>query len=169
MLTLRELLEDKVYREYFTSRPILPANIHPDLKLWRVYVQRETEGPWAKKEFHDYVQAFKFLKPYLKTCHDATIQSKGIAFAPPFKVVRVVRKGKPVLDDKQKPVVRRVVWRPLMPTDEQPHRWCPYCRRPTVFAWFAKHHAFPKGYTIATPYQRCVICGASERLVDNHG
>jgi hypothetical protein len=168
MITLRELLEDKQYREFFTTRPDPPRVILPHEMPWRVNIQRQTAGGWARKDFHTYIEAFKFLKPRLKEVHDAAIQSRGVAYHPPFKVVRVVRNGKPVLDEKKKPVLRRLVWTPKLPGDEEPHIWCTYCRRPTVFRWYSKHHAFPKGYAIETPYQRCCICGASERLVLNH-
>lgn len=166
MMTIHELLEDKTYKEFFTTRPQIPQ-VHPDQIPWRVYVQREANGGWAKKEFALYTAAFKFLKPYLKTCHDAAIQSKGVAYQPPARTVRITKNGKPVMVDG-KPKLRRIVWQPKLPYDEVPHTWCTYCRRPTVFAWFSKHHAFPKGYELVTPYQRCVICGTSERLVLNY-
>lgn len=165
MMTLAELLEDKVYREFFTTKPKMPS-VHPSRLPWRVYVQRSSGGSWAKKDFHTYVEAFKFLKPRITSIHDATIQSRGVAFDPPVKIVKVVKGGKPVIDPTtKKPKIKRLVWAPVLPELEGRHEWCPYCRRPTVFAWFSRHHAFPKGYEIATPYQRCVICGASERLL----
>lgn len=173
MITLSELLADKQYREFFVTKPTMPGLVHQDMKPWRVYVQRESSGPWAKKEFHTYIEAFRFLKPRLKDIHDGTIQSKGIAWSPPHKVVKVMvrdTRGRKVQkqDDRGKPVYRRLVWQPTLPADEEIHQWCTYCRRPTVFRWFSKHHAFPRGYEFTTPYQRCAICGASERLVLNH-
>jgi hypothetical protein len=167
LITLQDLLADKQFREYFTTKPIMPGPVHQDAMPWRVYVQRQLDGGWAKKEFHTYIEAFRFLKPRLKGVHDAAIQSKGIAWSPPHKVVRITRGGKPVKDDKGKPVLRRIVWQPSLPPGEEPHTWCTYCRRPTVFRWYSRHHAFPRGYEFTTPYQRCTICGASERLVLN--
>jgi hypothetical protein len=168
MLTLRELLADKVYREFFTTPPDMPRNVHPDLRPWRVYVQSEQHGRWAKKDFATYKDAFRFLKPRLKEVYDATIQSRGIAWGPPARVVRVKRNGKILLDEKGKVVLRRIVWQPILPEAEEPHRWCPYCRRPTVFAWFSRHHAFPRGFEFDLALLRCTICGASERLVSTN-
>lgn len=170
MITIHELLEDKVYREFFTTPPLMPVHLPeiPSANYWRVYGQRAVDGPWGKREFHTYAAAFRFFKKLKPTLHDGTIQSKGIAWQPPFKVYKVVKGGKPVLDEKGKQVYRRVTWSMKLPAIEEPHLWCTYCRRPTVFRWFTRHHAFPKGYDIATPYQRCTICGASERLVLDH-
>lgn len=169
MITIHELLQDKLYKEFFLTNPIVPAYWPTilDRMPWRVYVQRRVDGPWAKKDFHTYKQAFKFLRPWLPKAHDATIQSRGMAYDPPFKVVRITRGGKPVLDERGKQKLRRVIWAPTLPLGEEIHVWCTYCRRPTVFRWFSYHHAFPKGYKISTPYQRCVICGTSERVVKN--
>jgi len=164
VITLRELLEDKVYREFFTTMPQMPRNLHPDAMPWRVYVQRKMDGPWGKREFHTYKEAFKFLKPHIKTTYNAAIQSKGIQFEAPFKVYRLVKGGKPLLDANGKQRYRRVVWVPQLDLTDAPHLWCPYCRRPTVFSWFSKHHAFPKGSVFDLSLRRCAICGASERL-----
>jgi hypothetical protein len=170
MMTLRELLEDKVFKEFFTTIPEVQGYMHPGRLPWRVYVQKERGGPWRKKDFRTYREAFLFLKPRLRDVYDATIQSRGTAFPPPAKVVKVVKRlpsGKkvPVRDEKGKQQYRRIVWRPILPEMEEPHRWCPYCRRPTVFGWFSKHHAFPRGFEFDLSLQRCTICGASERLV----
>lgn len=173
MMTIHELLEDKVFKEFFKTKPVMPSTHHSAVP-WRVYVQRKVYGPWAKREFKTYTEAFKFLKPYLGKnedgtwkCHDAAIQSKGIAFDGPAKVVRVVKNGQPVIDrETKKPVLRRVLWTPKLPYDEVRHVWCPYCRRPTVLGWFSSHHAFPKGYKFDASILRCTICGSSERLIN---
>lgn len=167
MLTLRELLADKIYKEFFTTPPEMPVIPVPELQRWRVYVQRETGGKWAKKDFVRYRDAFKFLKPRLREVHDATIQSRGIAFPPPARVVKIRKNGQLLRDDKGKLILRRIVWQPILPEAEEPHRWCPYCRRPTVFGWFSKHHAFPPGFEFDLAIQRCTICGISERLAIN--
>lgn len=167
MLTLRELLTDKIYREFFITVPEMPANLHPSQTPWRVYVQKELHGRWARRDFNQYRDAFKFLKPLLKDAHDATIQSRGIAFSPPARVVKVKRNGQLLRDEKGKVVLRRIVWQPILPEAEEPHRWCPYCRRPTVFGWFSKHHAFSSGFEFDLALQRCTICGASERLISH--
>lgn len=169
MIRLIELLDDKRYREYFLKVPALPQvkRIAPP---WRLYVQRETDGPWARKEFNTYREAFQNLKSrYLKESHDACIQSKGTAFDPPYRIVKVTRGGivQMTKGPNPQPITRVVIWKPQLPPDETAHRWCPYCRRPTIFGWFSHHHAFPRGTTLAydPSLKRCTICGASENLV----
>lgn len=170
MITLPELLEDKVYRKFFTTPVRLPPQHPLAAPQWRVHVQRESDGRWGHKDFRKYSQAFKFLKPYLKTCHDATIQSRGIAYDPPTRWVRVTRGGKPILipdphSGEMVPKIKKIDWIPKLPEGEDQHVWCPYCRRPTVFTWFSKHHAFGSSGTFDPSLRRCTICGSSERLV----
>lgn len=169
MITLPELLEDKAYREFFTTKPSSPP-AHPLASPpWRVYIQRRLDGPWARRDFRTYTQAFKFIRPHLKTCHDGAIQSKGVAYRPPGRLVRVTRNGAPIMvkmtDGTYTQKTKFVEWRPHLPEGEGVHHWCPYCRRPTVFRWFSNHHAFPKGSVFDPSLTRCIICGASERLV----
>lgn len=136
---------------------------------WRLYVQRETDGPWARKDFETYRDTFRRLKAEMfEGIHDATIQSKGHAFDPPYRIVKVVRNGQPVLV-KGIQETRVMVWKPTLPEGETPHRWCPYCRRPTIFSWFSNHHAFPKNGVVKfdPTLLRCTICGVSDRLVDS--
>lgn len=171
MITLLELLDDKRYREFFLKLPVLP-DLPRTAPPWRLYVQRDSSGPWARKDFETYRDAFRMLKTkYLKTAHDATIQSKGTAFDPPHRVVKVTRGGVVLMAKGANPVpvTKVVLWKPLLPGDEAPHRWCPYCRRPTIFAWFSTHHAFPKHAAVQLNpgLLRCTICGVSENLVRN--
>lgn len=166
MITLRELLSDKRYREYFLKIPVLPE-LPRTGPPWRLYVQRESGGPWARREYDSYRDAFRHLKRIgFSDCHDACIQSKGTAFNPPHRVVKVTRGGIPLLHKDGSPITKVVWWKPSIPGDEAPHRWCPYCRRPTIFAWFTKHHAFRGGAVFNPSLLRCTICGASENLVN---
>lgn len=166
MLTIHELLEDKQYKEFFLKQPQMPPIYRQQQKSpWRVYIQRELDGPWAKKDLPSYTEAFKLFKRYKPDIHDAAICSRAVAFAPPYRFVRikgqyreVVRKGK-----KEKvQVTKLVVWKPQLPQEESPHRWCTYCRRPTVFRYFSRHHAFGKEMSISQADLRCTICGIRE-------
>lgn len=167
MITLNELLEDKIYKEFLLTRPRLKA-LPRTSEPWRVYIQLKPDGSWAKKDFWKYGEAFKFLKPRLHEIHDATIQSRGVAFSAPHQVVKITRNGKRVMvrgsDGILRPKTKIVLWRPQLPSDETAHEWCPYCRRPVIIAWFTKHHSF--GNRVFDPgLRRCIICGASELLM----
>lgn len=163
LLTIHELLQDKQYKEFFLRAPAMPVVYRQQQMLpWRVYIQREVDGAWAKKDLPTYREAFALFRRYKPEIHDAAIMSRAVAFAPPHRLVRirgqyreVVRKGK-----KEKvQVTKLVVWKPKLPQEESPHQWCTYCRRPTVFRYFSKHHAFGKNMNITQDELRCMICG----------
>lgn len=181
MITLPELLKDPKYRAFFLQVPktLVPP---PGQKPWRLYIQREADGPWAKKDFEKYADAFRKLAAELKrgAVHDGAIQSRGIAYAPPERVAKVTKGGRPVwarngqnqiMVDRDGNRIQRtvvVVWRPKLEPQDEPHTWCTYCRRPTVFRWFTNHHSI-RGTELAglvdPSKQRCTICGATEEFV----
>lgn len=167
MIRLQELLEDERYRQYFCKVPRSP-NFHNGHKNWRVFVQREIDGPWAKRDFEKYAEAFRFTKKWLPKCHDAAIQSRARQYKPPMRFVALKKNGQPLFiigsDGVKRRKTKMVLWQPrLLPEDEH-HEWCPYCRRPTVRAWFSKHHNFPDGIR-NNGELRCVICGAPDGLI----
>lgn len=172
LLTLPELLKDPVYKTFFLTPP--KTIIRPGQKPWRLMVQRKMDGPWAKRDFATYAEAFRFLAPLLKTnrIHDAAIMSRGIAFSPPERVVKVKKNGKPAMvkDSRGKMVQQTatVFWKPKLPMMEEAHAWCTYCRRPVVFRWFRSHGLIRStslaGLVDASP-RRCTICGAREEFV----
>lgn len=182
MITLPELLEDARYRKFFQTPPKMLKPL-PGQLPWRVLVQRKSGGPWAKKEVATYADAFRIIRNTRRagTLHDGTIQSRGIPFGPPQRIVKVTKGGRPVyhlkdgkrvLDADGRPIqVTRTVdwdWRPLLPATEDAHDWCTYCRRPTVFRWFRSHHALRTAglQGLADPSdRRCSICGAREAFV----
>lgn len=171
MITLPEMLKDKRFKEFFCSVPKQPANAKNN---WRVYVQRKSDGNWARKDFDRYADAFRLVAKQLKAgnLHDGTIQSRGIAYAPPQRIVAVVRGGKPVYqvrkDGKRIQKTAVVIWKPKLAADEEPHTWCTYCRRPTVFRWFNSHHSF-RGTVLEgllnPADMRCLICGGREEFI----
>jgi hypothetical protein len=172
MLTLPELLEDKRYKEFFTTVP--KVVVRPGQLPWRLMIQQHADGPWAKKEFPRYADAFRLLARRLRdnTVHDGAICSRGIAFAPPQRIVRITKGGKPVMartsrgELVQKTAVS--IWEPRLPLGEETHIWCTYCRRPTVFRWFRTHHLIKgtelQGLTDVSD-KRCTICGARESFI----
>jgi hypothetical protein len=166
LLTIHELLKDKQYKEFFLKQPQMPTIFqrNPQLTPWRVYIQRETDGPWAKKDLHTYTEAFELFRRFKPNIHDASITCRSVAFAPPYRFVRVrgqyrevVRKGKKTTVQ----VTKLVVWKPKLPPEEGAHKWCTYCRRPTIFRYFSKHHALGD-MSISQEHLRCSICGIRE-------
>lgn len=173
LITLPELLEDQRYRKFFTTVPrtLVPA---PGQQPWRLYIQRSADGPWLKKEYERYADAFRRLAVDLRAdrVHDGAIQSRGIAFGPPNRVAKVTKGGRPVMVRtangtlEQKTVVTE--WKPRVDPYDAPHTWCTYCRRPTVFKWFHTHHALRGSAAdglVDPSNRRCTICGAREEFV----
>lgn len=180
MITLNELLEDPIYREFFRTVP-KTVKAKPGQLPWRVYIQRDVDGPWAKKELETYADAFRLIAKYRANnrLHDGAIQSRGIAFAPPQRVARLTQNGKPVFHVKDgkrvlgpdgKPVRKTVLvdWKPRLEAADEAHEWCTYCRRPTVVRWFRSHHSL-RGTAVEglvdPADRRCTICGAREDLL----
>jgi hypothetical protein len=130
---------------------------------WRVYGRREEGGSWGQKKFPTYFEAFQFMKPRLKTYYDISITSTRLQFLPPGRVVKIKRRGQPVMVKTPKGEIQMTKIVPIHPPPG--HLWCKYCRRFSVFLWFSRHHAFPKHYNELLemdPRRRCAICGVSE-------
>lgn len=114
----------------------------PELKAvtstppWRLFIQKEEGGRWARKDFPSYPEAYDALKLRLPSCYDAAIHCKPHPFAPP-----IFKKG-----EKK--------FRMKMPAG---HEWCSHCRRPTVFRFFGNSH--PNLGRLYDTYLRCTICG----------
>lgn len=169
MITLPELLEDPIYKQYFQTPPKLPKvrRLQPP---WRVYIQKEVRGKWYKKDCWTYAEAFKIIKTYRANgeLYDGAIVSKSKSFAPPRKTVKI--RSKFVKDSKGNMVqaTKRVYHVTAVPGEDEPHRWCGYCRRPTVFRWFTKHHNFPENTPYTAHRRRCTICGIAEEGVKSY-
>jgi len=164
MITLDELLRDPSYREYFAKVPKLPEHYKGTLP-WKLYILKKDESTFRSKKFATYKEAFEGYKKMKPLIQNAAINCPALGFIPPVRTVKV--KGK--LDAKNKPILVTKVWKPRIEADMDQHYWCSHCRRPTVWR-IASLNLNRKGssYTLplAEPTQRCVICGASERVVD---
>ena len=134
-LTFRELIQYKPFRNYLKHPVVATPNMAGN--AFRLWVQREEGGGWAKKDYATYAEAYRGLRLRLPNCHDATIGSIITFFRPPKL--------------KTKSGIT------MLPTPPG-HRWCCLCRRPTVFDYFSEHHAFP-GRFIPSYDIRCGICG----------
>lgn len=168
MITMSELLEDKVFREFMLTAPKTPKVArHESLApMWWVYVQKTADSRWRRKGFKKYKKAYKFMKLALESgYHDASITNRRIDFDPPKRWVRIKNKFVVGSDGVRRQAKKQVDWRPKLPPDETEHHWCRFCRRPTVFKHYSKHHALPSfGNSLSWDVRRCCICGGSERI-----
>lgn len=170
MITLRELLEDPQYKQYFLKVPHLPKHYRPEMKPWKLMILKRGESQWRTKRFESYSAAFNALKGLLKNPdnYDFVINCPSLDWQPPIRLAKV--KGK--VDAKGQPIVRAVVWKPALDDIMPTHYWCPYCRRPTKFGYYTTHKAMTTarighmGSGVDPTKLRCSICGASESLVD---
>jgi len=161
---MRELLRDPQYREYLKTPPPEPKP-YWDRPLWQVYIQEEAGKPWSRYTKLTYKQAWKiFVRAINAGAMDGCIRHPALSFDPPTKIVRI--KGKYKIDGKGRKiqVTREVRWKAPISPDDEDHRWCRFCRRPTVFRYYRKHKGFPPGFQIDPDILRCCICGASERI-----
>lgn len=170
MLTIHDLLEDPHYKEYFLKIPKLPVT-RPGTRPWRLYIRLKSHGKWAQKDFETYGAAFKYFKLRLKKGEvlDAAINCRRASFGPPQRYAKV--KGKYITgsDGVTRQATKAVDWQPqLDPDSADDVRWCPWCRRPTAFKYFGKHHALSTHTlgAIDPSIKRCAICGASERIAN---
>lgn len=168
MIPMSELVKDPDYRRYLQTPPVMPRIARDSEKYkrppWVVYIQKDANGPWGKKEFWAYKDAFKFMARHLKAgAYDAALNNRRIGFDPPYRFVRI--KGKYVTgsDGERRQATKRVPWRPRLLPEDREHLWCRYCRRPTTFRYFRKHKAFGS-QPVDSTIKRCTICGASTRI-----
>lgn len=137
MRLLNLLKNDPIYKGWFQKPPapfkvFVPTQNRP----WRVFVQEKANGKWVKIDTPGYAQAYTQVKARLRDSWDLTIHSCPQAWNPP-----VVKIGK------------KRFYNP-MPLG---HNWCSFCRRPTVFRRFKRHHNIP--CAISSEEKRCNICG----------
>lgn len=166
MIPMSELVKDPSYKRFLQTKPTLPP-IARDPKMvesppWVVYVQKEMNGPWGKREFWKYKDAFKFFAKALKRgVHDAALNCKRVGFDPPMKLVKI--KGKYVVgsDGVKRQATKYIPWRPKLLPEDPDHHWCKYCRRPTVFKYYSTHKRLR---ACGSGVPRCCICGASARI-----
>lgn len=145
-ITLREQLEDPIFKKWFKLEPRekKTAAVSPP---WYVYVQLKQDGPWRRAEFASWKDGYKYVKKNLKKVHDISLTHKRREFRPPV----VTKLG------------RRRYHLPSAPG----HIWCGYCRRMVRFAYFARHHALPKW--ASSGERRCSICGIRLDAIKRYG
>lgn len=150
-VTLKVLLKrDPLFRKWMGQVPKIRD--YGRTPPWVVYVQREQGGGWARAEFKKYKKGLKFVLKNLDKYHDMALSHRRHDFKPP----RVSKDNRTWYHLGIS--TEEVSFLPERPT----HRWCGYCRRPTVFRFFSKHHSLPY---CPSDVRRCTICGASESFV----
>lgn len=165
---MSDLLKDRFYREFLETKPTLPPLQTDKARMksppWVVYVQREANGTWGKREFWKYKKALKFMHAWLdRGAHDAAINNRRMRFEPPTRFVRIKGRFVRGSDGVNRQATKAVTWKPRteLLLDQPEHAWCGYCRRPVVFKFFSRH----KVLGVVRPYvRRCVICGSSEDI-----
>lgn len=158
LITLKELLRDPQYREFFTKVPKLPEHYTPDTRPWKLLIIKPGETVWRSKRFGTYQEAFVGLKKMMSVIDNAAINCPALGFMPPVRTVRI--KGK--FDRRGKPILKSLVWKPRLEAEMGDHHWCPHCRRPSIF----KIASLKRSAVQGEPMLRCMICGASERIVN---
>lgn len=168
MITIVDLLEDSRYKEYFCQVPKLAVPPVNGAKPWRVFLKLKKNRQWAQKDFATYPEAFKYFKKALKRglILDGAINCRRQSFAPPIRYAKIRGKFIEGSDGVKRQATKRVEWQPKLNADEyDEHQWCPWCRRPTVFKYFARHRVLNgSGIAIDPSVPRCMICGASTRV-----
>lgn len=167
--TIRELLDDPVYRAYIRTPPntyvIHSGTTHTNPALtvgqpWQVWVN-EGDDRWRTGKFDTYPRAFNTVVRAHKSGRfdDIALVSRRVFFGPPgewqeYKVrVRNPRDKTTRIEIRER-WVYTFHWDPVFD-------WCGRCRRPTSFRhlhW--THHALRKQpcLTDDDPY-RCMFCG----------
>jgi len=140
-----ELIEDSVFSQWFDRAPY-----ETEFTRWRVYVKVKRKSPWQKRDFLTWKKARKFVRKHSDGWYDVVLTCKNDGYRPP--VVRVGRK--------------REYYAPMLTL--QGHMWCPHCRRPSVFGWFTKHHAFTGHFKPIPWRKRCGVCGIAEEAIKHY-
>lgn len=156
-----QLDEYPAIKDLLLTKPTL-VNVPSVSPPWRVYARKDERSGWGRKEFPTYKAAFDFWKLKRKIWYDVSITSKRQAFPSPGRLVKIRRRGQPLMVKTPTGMRQATKLVPLSPPPA--HQWCMYCRRFTIFTWFLNHHAFRGEMKLMmdTAERRCCICGVRE-------
>lgn len=169
MIPLWELLQDKTFNRFFRTTPALyPTQLNRD--CWRVWVKFNPNSPWRKKDVRDYQVGVSLILAGLEQdrLHDAALQSRGVSYQLPYRTVKLLKGGRPVLVTGKGGVVTQATKRidykldGSLINDYGRQHWCFYCRRFTAFNFFPMHHNFrgtPMEHFYNGDIRRCTLCG----------
>lgn len=134
--TLRSLLTDERYEQYFRRNVKLPQSISPNPR-WQVMAET-IDGTWKRGMRHTAKEAIDLTLSLLEdeTIRDAAIISRGKLFKAPSFIAEHMGPGE---------------------------EWCGRCRRPTLFTRYARRHpALRHAPVIVEGIRRCYFCGIRE-------
>lgn len=165
-ITLKRLLKDPIYRKWFSTKPAQGAQ-----GRWRVWFKETPTSPWEEKEFPSWKKGFKFVQANINNFYDMALANPSHAYSPPVVIWKRTKNPKTEIITKHRrhyvPPVAEDADRMI---DNHKHAWCPYCRRPTIFTYFRRHHSYytrvnflGKPYDTNSQERICLICGV--RLV----
>lgn len=131
--TLKTLLADEEYSDYYDTLPVLPdsPSVAPP---WQVCVEHLKKG-WLVGFLEDYEEAADLADEQIekKKVMDVVIISRRVTFPAPSFHKRLLAPGE---------------------------EWCGRCRRPTIYRYYPHgHHALKHGPIVVAGQWRCYYCG----------
>lgn len=164
-VTTKELLGDKYYAAWF-AKPPPEDNAAISSKRWVVWIEAKP-GQWTSRRFRNWKKAQKFFRAHQADYYDITLVDMRPHKPPLLRrdSGRRHKNGQPIYE---------TFWWPFPAFVEPGHKWCPYCRRPTVFRYYRNHHALvriaPSGVRLPIDHTklRCRVCGVGWDFVKDY-
>lgn len=145
---MSELLRRTTFKQFTIAKPSFKS------KSWRVYAK--VNGRWCTAQFDSWAKALNYAIRRRWDWEDWAVNCTSHETMPPR--VRI-------------PSDDGVKLNMAMPVPAG-HRWCGYCRRPTVFGFYRSHHAITSRVTgelrpavISSSELRCSICGCRDAFL----
>jgi hypothetical protein len=163
MTSMRELMDDPIYRAYMKRIPLLHGGANPN-HPWQIWVHTP-QNTWLTKTFPTYAEVWSvFVRKYKERTGDPTIVSRRAFFAPPGEWYKVrVKLSTPRVSPSGVKTTHRVEdrWRQTFTWPDWREEWCGRCRRPVEFRpLFETHHALKRMPVVSDEdNMRCPICG----------
>lgn len=157
--TMRQLLDDPVFRSYMRRPPQLPVVLRHG-NPWQLWV-RTIRGTWKTGQMPTYADAWRATARRVRDDEDAAdvcLVSRRVFFGPPGQwesyKVRITEKGKSSRIETRWRWVHTFHWEPGL-------EWCGRCRRPSRFLPLPNtHHALRRAPAVSgEDNERCMFCG----------
>jgi DNA-directed RNA polymerase subunit RPC12/RpoP len=171
MLTMRQLMDDPIYRAYMKKVP--PVDGFNPNPAWQIWVEEDNRR-WLTATFATYAEVWPvFVKRYRYKMGDPTITSRRTFYAPPGEWYKVrVKLSTPRVSPSGVKTTHRIEdrWRQTFHWNDYRAEWCGRCRRPVEFRpLFETHHALKRFPVISDEDNiRCPICGIRRSAQPSH-